>query len=76
MVRTMETLRLVFQRIWKGMHNHPGTFVIFWITILGFFAGFDGGESLVKGLMGSLVMFLVFGPIYLFSSYQRGKDSS
>lgn len=44
--------------------EHPGTVILAVMVVAGLFAG---------GLVGGLVMLLIFGPIYLMGAHDRGR---
>jgi len=49
----------------EGYGEHPGTIILVWLVLLGAIAG---------GWMGALIMLLVFGPLYLWGAYDRGRE--
>ena len=44
--------------------HHPGTLWLVYLTIIGIVAG---------GWLGGVAMLAMFGPLYLFGAYERGK---
>jgi hypothetical protein len=46
--------------------DHPGTFILLMVSILGALAG---------GWIGAVVMLVVFGPFYLMGAYERAQYS-
>lgn len=52
--------------------EHPGTEILFVLICMGMIAGAKGG--LLGCLVGSGLMALVFGPMYLYGAYDRSVE--
>lgn len=55
-----------------GYGPHPGTAILFVITLVGGIAGVDKG-GLNGFIFGSLFAFLMTAPLYLHGAYERSK---
>lgn len=55
-----------------GYGEHPGTVWMFFLIFVGFFVGI--ANVLPRAFLCSAIMLLVFGPLYLYGAYERGKD--
>jgi hypothetical protein len=54
-----------------GYGEHPGTVPLVMLIVAGGLAGLERG--VLGGLVGALLMAAVFGPVYLYGAYTRGK---
>lgn len=60
----------MLKRIWRGLHwsekygDHPGTPWLIGFVLLGIVAS--------GHLIGGVLMFVLFGPLYLWGAYERG----
>lgn len=56
----------------EGYGNHPGTAMVIFLIFVGAIAGLDRG--VIGACIGASLMALVFGPMYLYGAYSRGKS--
>jgi hypothetical protein len=57
-----------------GYGSHPGTGILIALVVMGGIAGAQGAGW--RGfLFGACMMLLIFGPIYLFGAYDRGRPN-
>lgn len=60
----------MIRQIWRGMQysdeygSHPGTPIVLGAVFLGGLAG---------GWVGAVMMLVVFGALYLYGAYERGR---
>ena len=68
---------MIIRRIARGLREspeygpHPGTPVMVGMIILGMAAGIDRGVW--GATAGGCAMALIFGPLYLYGAWERGK---
>lgn len=72
----VNTLRLIVRGCGTlpGYGAHPGTWPLCFCIALGAIAGVENGWE--TALIGAGLMLSVFGPVYLFGAYERGKYSA
>jgi len=74
---TRDEIKKSGKRIIKGIRysekygSHPGNIWIIVLIVMGFIAGY--GVGLTEAIIGAAAMLAIFGPIYLFGAYERGK---
>lgn len=67
----------IFFYTWKGLGyldgygHHPGTEVLLFLIFLGAIAGSQ--EGITGIFIGAAIMFILFGGIYFYGAYERGR---
>ena len=66
----MNWMNKTSRQIWRGFRysdkygSHPGTPILIGLIIMGIYAG---------GWIGGSIMTLIFGSVYVYGAYERGK---
>ena len=58
-------LRAIAKQTYRGLTGHPGTPVLLILAGFGYLAGSWAGLG---------IMLLIYGPIYLYGAWERGKS--
>jgi len=67
-------MKKIIKRIITGARQHPGNIYYLLLTFIFIVIPFERFK-LIGSLAGFIVFLIIFGPLYLITSYQGGKEN-